>query len=70
MFGFEFEKHTAAFSVKKNTIFSTIFQFQWQCLKHIALKKKVPILTALDPFQVWLPSMETHTKSIAGGHSG
>ena len=22
----------------------------------------------MDPFQVWLPAMTTHTKSIAGGH--
>ena len=22
----------------------------------------------MDPFQVWLPAMATHTKSIAGGH--
>ena len=29
-------------------------------------KKRPP--KAMDPFQVWLPSMATHTKSIAGGH--
>ena len=25
-------------------------------------------LSDMDPFQVWLPAMATHTKSIAGGH--
>ena len=24
--------------------------------------------SCMDPFQVWLPAMATHTKSIAGGH--
>ena len=46
----------------------------WQAFrqkkKHLKIAVQVSKLgfSPLDPFQVWLPAMATHTKSIAGGH--